>query len=69
MGKDDEASFVRALANHRVECSERYRELENKITRIEVHSARNLKLLWLLLGGMFFVVARTVWPFLTGGGV
>ncbi len=55
------------LSRHEILCERRYGEIQTQLGKIEAHSERNLKLLYVLLGGMLAVTARSFWPALFGG--
>ena len=65
---DSEALAVeRQLAAHLVECAKSTGELKKEIAVLRREIERNLKLLYVLLGGMLAVAARSFWPALFGG--
>lgn len=65
---DSEALAVeRQLSRHLVECAKSTGELKKEIAVLRREIERNLKLLYVLLGGMLAVAARSFWPALFGG--
>ena len=50
------------LSAHELACERRYGELRSELVEIRAHGERNLRLLYILLGGMLAVAARSFWP-------
>ena len=63
----DALAVERQLAAHLVECAKSTGELRREIAVLRRDIERNLKLLYVLLGGMLAVAARSFWPALFGG--
>ena len=57
----------KALSKHEISCERRYGEIQSEMSEIKITGERNYKLLWVLLGGMLAVAARSFWPGLFGG--
>ena len=57
----------RQLAAHLVACAHSNGELRREIAVLRRDIERNLKLLYVLLGGMVAVAGREFWPLLFGG--
>lgn len=63
----DALTVERQLAAHLVECAKSNGEMRREIAVLRRDVERNLKLLYVLLGGMLAVAARSFWPALFGG--
>ena len=57
---------AQSLSAHELECAKQYGALNGRLEKVEALMSRNTRLLYLILGGMLTVLARSFWPLLGG---